>query len=206
MIEDETLEAEQQPKIVNQQEDTSVKDDSTSVEEQNTEEKQDETLSDLFGKPEEYDFNKVELPEGVVLDDEMTSELKKLSVEMNLSQKGADKLMTLGIAQVSKIQKFIENQQKEQIENFKLSLNADKEIGGANLKQSLSEANIAYKEFADDEVKNIFEKTGLNFHPSVVKMFKNIGEQMKDDTIHGTGGDKKQRTANDWFPSMKAIN
>lgn len=176
-------------------------------------EEQEKILDELFGKPEQYDFKSLEIPEGVELDTEMTSEFTKIASQLNLSQKGADELMKLGINQASKIQQtlntkideYVENQRQAQIEAFKISLNTDPEIGGTKLKQALIDANEAYNAFADDEVKDILAKTGLNMCPPIVKMFKRIGEQVKDDTIHQTGGDKKSRTADDWFPSMKDL-
>lgn len=157
--------------------------------------------------PENYDFKNVELPEGMELDKELTKEFSDAAKEMGLSQAKADKFMGMGVKLTSKIQEKFETALKEaqqnQIKSFKTMLNTDKEIGGANLKTTLQEANEAYQTFVSDEAADILAKTGLNNHPAIVKMFRDIGRQIKDDSIKGGRNQKHERTAEDWYPDMK---
>lgn len=166
---------------------------------------------ELFGMPENYDYSNIQLPENVVLDEDMTGQFNEIAKKLNLSQKAADEFMALGVQQVNKIneilpqkiEEYVNNQLEQQKADYKLLLNSDKELGGANLKQTLIDANEAYTAFANDEVMDALSKYGLNNYPPIVKMFRDIGRQLKDDTIHQSGGNKKQRTAADWFPSMQ---
>ena len=157
--------------------------------------------------PENYDFKNVELPDGMELDKDLTKEFTDAAKEMGLSQAKADKFMGMGVKLTSKIQEKFETALKEaqqnQIKSYKTMLNTDKEIGGANLKTTLQEANKAYQTFVSDEAADILAKTGLNNHPAIVKMFRDIGRQIKDDSIKGGQNQKHERTAEDWYPNMK---
>ena len=82
-------------------------------------------------------------------------------------------------------------------------LNTDPEIGGANLKDTLIEANEAYKTFVSDEAAQLLSDSGLNKHPAIVKVFRDIGRQLKNDSISGGQNSTKQRTAGDWYPDMQ---
>ena len=82
-------------------------------------------------------------------------------------------------------------------------LNTDPEIGGANLKQTLLEANVAYDTFVSDEAAALLQQVGLNNHPAIVKVFRDIGKQLKNDSIKGGGQNNAHtRTAADWYPEM----
>lgn len=160
--------------------------------------------------PETYDFKDVKLPDGMELDAELTGEFSSIAKEMKLSQAKADKFMGMGVKLSQKLQQNFENAIKEaqgnRIKEIKTMLNTDPEIGGANLKSTLLEANEAYKAFVSEEAANVLAETGLNNHPAIVKMFRDIGRQVKGDAIKGLGSPKHQRTAEDWYPSMKKQN
>lgn len=153
--------------------------------------------------PDNYDFKNVEIPEGMQLDEELTKEFSTVAKEMNLSQTKADKFMTMGVKLAEKIQNKMLNSYNEQINSYATMLNTDPEIGGAKLQQSLADANIAYKQFVPDDAAKLLSDTGLNKHPAIVKVFMNIGKQMKNDTVRQTGNVTKERTASDWYPEMK---
>lgn len=165
------------------------------------EEKTEETV------PESYDFKDVELPEGMELDKELTAEFSSAAKEMGLSQEKANKFMGMGVKLTSKIQEKFQEAMKDaqvnQIKAYKTMLNTDPEIGGANLKTTLTEANAAYEVFVSDDAANILSATGLNNHPAIVKMFRDIGRQVKSDTIRGGSNTQHVRTAEDWYPNMK---
>lgn len=157
--------------------------------------------------PENYDFKDVKLPDGMELDKDLTSEFSGIAKEMGLSQGKADKLMDMGVKLSTKLQeKFetaIKENQENQIKAYKTMLNTDPEIGGANLKQTLLEANVAYDTFVSDEAAALLQQVGLNNHPAIVKVFRDIGKQLKNDSIKGGGQNNAHtRTAADWYPEM----
>lgn len=156
--------------------------------------------------PENYDFSAVQLPEGMEFDKDLTKEFAGIAKDMGLSQDKADKLMGMGVKLSSKLQEnfeaAIKESQQNQIKAYKTMLNTDPEIGGANLQKVLTEANVAYDTFVSDEAASLLEQTGLNNHPAIVKVFREIGKQLKNDTIRGGKQNTHTRTAADWYPEM----
>lgn len=161
-----------------------------------------------FGKPEKYDYSMVELPEDYCYDEKLLNEFNELAGKYNLSQKSANELMSMAV-KLTKLMgenysKTMAEQNRQKINNYKQLLNTDREIGGANLLKTMSTANLAYSEFADDEVQKILTETGLNCHPQVVKMFYNIGKRMQNDSLYGvnSGAVLKENREDILFPTM----
>ncbi|MBR3655231.1 MAG: hypothetical protein IKR34_02245 [Candidatus Gastranaerophilales bacterium] len=176
--------------------------------EQKKQEGQEE--NDLFGKPETYDYKDVKLPENMKLDEDMKGKFNEYAAKLNLSQKGANDLVKMAVELTKTTQQrtvdSLGKLQEAQIEKYKQQLNSDSEIGGANLKESIATANLAYDEFfADEEMRSMIAQVGLNVHPKFVKALKAIGSQMKEDKIHSSGNpamDKRNRE-DILYPSME---
>lgn len=167
---------------------------------------EDEKYVEEEQAPENYDYSNVELPEGMELDKELTEEFSTAAKELNLSQAKADKFMSMGVKLTQKLndkfQSALKEAQENQIKAYTTMLNTDSEIGGAKLKQSLQDANVAYETFVSQEAADILAETGLNKHPAIVKVFMKIGKELKNDTIRQTGDSRKERSADDWYPNM----
>lgn len=169
--------------------------------------KQGET--ELFGKPEAgYDYKDIQLPEGMTLQKENTDKFNALAEKLNLSQKGANELMTLAVEHTKHIQTSLGDAfaqtQKEKTEGYKKELEKDPEIGGVKLKETLEVANIAYEKLSNNTVQDLLLEAGLNHHPEIVRMFYNMGKFMQDDKIRdGKNPSKSPQTAKDiLYPDM----
>ena len=153
--------------------------------------------------PESYDFK---VPDGMELDKDLADEFSAVAKEMKLSQSKAEKFMGIGEKLTQKMQARFEDAYKEaqanQIKAYETMLNTDPEIGGAKLQQALLDANEAYDKFMSDDAAKLLSDAGLNKHPAIVKVFMEIGKQIKNDSIKGGNGTQHERTASDWFPEM----
>lgn len=162
----------------------------------------------FFGKPEKYDYSGIELPENYCYDEALLNEFNELAGKYNLSQKSANELMSMAVKLTqlmgTNYSKTMAEQQRQQIENYKRNLLNDREIGGANFERTMRTANIAYTQFADNEVRNLLAQTGLNCHPKVVKMFYDIGKRMQNDSIYGVNiaATPKENREDILFPTM----
>lgn len=175
------------------------------------EEKKDEKTeeNELFGKPEAYDYKEVKLPENMQLDANMTTKFNEYAAKLNLSQKGANDLMQMAVELTEQTQQqTVEAMGKlteAKIAGYKQLLNTDSEVGGAKLNESIATANLAYDAFFKDEgLRELLAEGGLNVHPKFIKALKDIGLQMKNDSIHSAGGaagEKKERQ-DILYPSM----
>ena len=170
--------------------------DTENQEEIKPEEEEVNPNAEYFGKPEKYDYSELQLPEGMTLNKDTTEKLNGFIDKFDMSQKGANELMSLAIEHTQGVQKQLEQAFAQAIEAEKASyidlLNKDKEIGGAKLKESLSIANEAYEKFASDDYLKLMEEKGLNNHPAVVKVFYQIGKLVKSDDIHAGGNPPKE--------------
>ena len=161
-----------------------------------------------FGKPEKYDYSLVELPENYCYDEALLGEFNDLAGKYNLSQKGANELMSMAVKLTklmsSNYSTALAEQHKQKIDNYRQMLVTDSEIGGINLPKAMQAANIAYSEFANDDVQKLLAESGLNCHPQIVKMFYNIGKKMQNDTLHGINAVAvvKENREDILFPTM----
>ncbi len=161
-----------------------------------------------FGKPDKYDYSGIELPENYCYDENLLNEFNALAGKYNLSQKSANELMSMAVKLTqlmgSNYSKTMAEQQRQQVEDYKHNLINDREIGGANFERTIKTANIAYSQFADNEVRNLLSQTGLNCHPKVVKMFYEIGKRMQNDSIYGVNiaATPKENREDILFPTM----
>ena len=179
--------------------------------EQIADEKVTETIpfdEGCFGKPEQYDYSDVQLPSNYGYDEALLNEFNELAAKYNLSQKSANELMSMAVKLTqltdSNILKAQAEQHRQTVENYKRTLINDSEIGGANFEKTMKTANIAYTQFADEEVQKLLQETGLNCHPQVVKMFYNIGLKMQNDYIYGANAAAVQTENREdiLFPTM----
>ena len=161
-----------------------------------------------FGKPEKYDYSEVQLPEKYAYDEILLNEFNELAGKYNLSQKSANELMSMAVKLTQltdeNILKTQEEQHRQTVENYKRMLINDREIGGANFEKTMKTANMAYTQFADEQVQELLQQTGLNCHPQVVKMFYNIGLEMQNDVIYGANAAavQKENREDILFPTM----
>ena len=161
-----------------------------------------------FGKPEFYDYSNFKLPENYGYDEALLNEFNELAGKYNLSQKGADELMSMAVklAQLTSdnYSKTMAEQQRQKADSYKNALLTDGEIGGAKLNKSMVTANIAYSHFVEPEVQVLLQQTGLNCHPGIVKMFYKIGKQMQNDSVLGANISVPQKESREdiLFPTM----
>ena len=119
--------------------------------------------ADVLGAPDgDYSTDGIETPEGVTLAPQkaFTDIVAKMTPVLE-RQRAAD------VARVRAV--------------FDEKLRADPEIGGANLKATMNAANKAYARFVDQETAALLKASGLNHHPGIIRMFKDINDQISDD-------------------------
>ncbi len=167
-----------------------------------------DTEESCYGKPERYDYTGVQMPENYCYNEELLNEFNELAGKYNLSQKSANELMSMGVKLTQLMGKNYSQtqaeQQRQKTEEYKRTLINDREIGGANFERTMRTANIAYTQFANNEVQKVLAETGLNCHPQVVKMFYDIGRRMQNDTIYGVNiaAAPKENREDILFPTM----
>ena len=131
------------------------------------------------------DATEFQLPEGIKVDEKKMSSFKSLAKEMGLTKEQAQKLVDMDAQNIQNADKAFKDMQA----GWKAE--AIKQLG-ENAEQKLGEAAAAYKQFGDDEFVKLLKDTGLENHPAVVRVFRNIGSKISTDkTISATSGGVK---------------
>lgn len=153
-------------------------------------------FAESLGAPEgDYSTEGITLPEGMTIDEGTMQELGAVCREHGLSQKVFSSL-------VEKMSPVLEQRQAERLEGLRRQFledgRKDPEIGGARWKETMNSANAAYRKFANADAQKLLQATGLNCHPAIIRMFKNINAQISDDAVMRgrSAGPKKNSLAN----------
>lgn len=148
----------------------------------------------FFGKPDKYDYSKFSSIEEFGWDDELMNKLTPLAEKLNLSQESLELLMDLALEMSQKqkaaYEKDEEAKYQDSVVNFNKLFNEDSELPSANsmqLRKYMELANNAYSEFTSPKLKEILEKSGLVYHPELIKMFHKIGELSQEDNLSHCG-------------------
>ena len=157
--------------------------------------------NELTGAPE-ADYEAFEIPEGIQVNEEGLTEFKTLAKELNLSQKGAQRLvdfqMQMNARQAEQAVQAYQDQQTEWLK----ALKSDPEIGGNDFAKKQAQARKVVEKYADDDFKQRYSAwdaennpngTGLGNDPVLVRMFYKIAQDvLPDDPPSGNRGDAPQ--------------
>lgn len=133
------------------------------------------------GPPEKYEFRQ---PDGVSLNDKVIEAYSEVAKELGLPQEAAQKVIDkVGPAMAQ----LAADQQKALVNGWIEQSKADKEFGGANLKDSLVIANRAINQFASPALKELLGKSGLAEHPEVIRLFTQVGKSISEDKVIVSG-------------------
>lgn len=149
--------------------------------------------SDAVEKPSEpevvKDEDKFDFPEGYKVNDEKVKNFISIAKELKLTKEQAQKLVDMDTKNIIEADKAF-NAMKESWKQDTL-----KELG-ENADKKLGEASMAFKQFGDDEFVKLMKDTGLENHPAVVRVFRNISSKIATDkTVSATSnGVKSSKT------------
>lgn len=162
---------------------------------------QDGPSKDWFGAPTDgYTSDGINMPEGYELDQNVAENLAGVCQEMGLSQKAFSQI-------VNKMTPVLEAQQTAAVEQFRQNnlkaFYADKQIGGANAKATLEQANKAYMNLVPEGLQDIFKRSGLNTHPEMIRMFHSISQRLSDDKVVRGGRASEAPSLANFFNNSK---
>jgi len=158
--------------------------------------------------PQEQPSTKVEQSTEEV---EATKETYDIRPPTGLDQSAVDRIVSFaterGLSNEA-AQALVENEW-EAVERFKVTsaeaaystaeswlkqAQEDEEIGGDKFDESVRLAQHALTELANDDLKELFNKTGLGNHPDLIRMFTRLGKYLQGDSFgqgNANGGNKE---------------
>lgn len=126
---------------------------------------------------EEVDYSKIELADGLTMDQLALDEYIPVFKELNLNAEQAKKLVDIYANQQLKAA----DEYQKTITAWENAARADKEYGGDKLNESLSIATGALEKFGTPELKQVLNESGLGNHPEVIRFMKRVGDAIRED-------------------------
>jgi hypothetical protein len=152
----------------------------------------DDQAAAADGPPETYELTPLKIAgeDGaeieVPIDAALLTEATPIFKEAGLTNEQAQKLAPL----VLKVQDRLVEQQADDFAAMRAGwakdARADKEIGGANWKETETLAAKALDTFGagkDSEFRKLLNESGFGDHPEMIRMFRNIGEKLGEDPL-----------------------
>lgn len=172
------------------------------TDEQKAEREKTERLAELHGAPE-GDYADFALPEGVKLDETGAKSLADIAKELNLSQKGAQKLIDLGVEKQQRDAETARAQLETVHTGWVNATKTDKEFGGDKLPQSLAVAQKALKEFGSPELNELVVGARLGDHPEFVRLMYRVGQKLSEAPIVRGSPSTRGTPESVLYPSLK---
>jgi predicted transcriptional regulator len=169
------------------------------------EENEQKIEHESLGKPENYDFSKLEND----VSETVSTAFSDIAKELDLSQSAAEKILD----KMSPVmQKHNRESADKMIADWTEQTKKDSEIGGSRLKENTTLAVKALDKFGNDSFRNLLNESGLGNHPEVIRFLSKIGKTTTVDTELvsgnkvGSGRDPNkprdfQELANTMYPS-----
>lgn len=131
------------------------------------------------------DSTEFKIPDGMKIDEKKMASFKTVAKELGLTKDQAQKLVDMDAQNIQNADNAFREMQKKWKEDTMKEL-------GENAEQKLGEAAAAFKRFGDDEFVKLLKDTGLENHPAMVRVFRNIGSKLAvDKTVPGTSNGVK---------------
>lgn len=163
---------------------------------QETEQPPEDPAAEFHGAPE-GDYEMIELPEGMTVDQDALGAFTPVAKELGLSQAGFAKVVET-YAQtilpqvqdrvVDNLQKDISAQHAAWANESMEMLRTDDTFKGMKLEDVQQVAAKALDRFGGTEIREFLQTTGLGNHPAFLKAFYHIGTAISEDTTFERGG------------------
>lgn len=151
------------------------------------------------------------LPEGFQADEAILGKFRGLAKDMGLDGAKAQALIDLYAEAGTALSQKMDAAHTQQVQAWGEAISKDKDLGGDNLASTRKLADAALSRFATPELRTLLNETGLGNHPDLVRVFRDIGRALSDDTVtRGSPGSGVSSPANDeqafldtLYPTMK---
>lgn len=141
--------------------------------------------AEFHGAPEATaDYEPFVAPDGMTIDEGLAEAFKPIARELNLNQKGAQKLVDLKA-------KDVQAQTKrwgDHLVELKNIAQADPEIGGAEYPKAVAVAKGAISKYGTPAFRKMLNDYGVGAHPEMIKFMRKVGLAMGETPVLESGG------------------
>lgn len=133
------------------------------------------------------------MPDGMEADPATTQRFSAVFKELDLPQEAAQRLVTEQAELV-----------RAQVAGWREASLADKEFGGDKFDENLAVAKRALEKFGTPEFNAWLDRSGLGFHPELIRAFYRAGKAISEDGfVPGRAGNNAgQSIAQRMYPGM----
>jgi hypothetical protein len=138
-----------------------------------------------LGRPEtadKYEFQKVEVPASLPIDETMVKGFKEKAFELGLSAKAANALNAWYLNTMGAVHTKILADYDTEVKGHESRI---KEAWGANFEPNMQLAMKTFERYATPEIKKQVEASGLGNNPFFVELFYKVGTEMSEDILRG---------------------
>lgn len=154
---------------------------------------------DQQGVPEQYQWT---TPDGLTLDPATLDAYSAAARELGLPQDQAQSIIDRVVPAMVQAQAA---QTDAAVKAWESATQADPEIGGDKLAESLATAKRALSELGSPALSEFLNITGLGSHPEIIRMMAKAGRALGPDTIppRGAGPGQGESVLDRLYPTMK---
>lgn len=138
--------------------------------------------------PEKYEVN---VPDSLIMDDELMGNFQIVAKDAGLTQPQAQKIADLWHAT---IEKSLVERRGEADKSMK-ALQSD---WGKDYDKNVALAKKAVNHFGDKELVDYLNATGMGNHTKLIKLFKEVGKAISEDSMIGIEQKEKPREVDRW--------
>lgn len=128
-------------------------------------------------------------PEGLQLDAELVTAATPVFRDIGLNDEQANKLLPLVPRIEERVIGALHDEFTATKTTWEKQARSDKEIGGSKWNESMSLAARALNAggaLPGSEVRKLLDDSGLGYHPTMIRLFRNIGQRLKAAGVGGT--------------------
>ena len=171
-----------------------------------TDESSEDEVNDFYskvGRPDSPDKYAINLPEGVDYDKELIGKFYEVAYENGLSNKQAQSAIEF----YNRINDDMSINQESQMQQSRVDSEAvlKKEWGLGDYNKNLALSKKAFKRFADNDLKEFVDKTGMSNNVAMIKFLYKIGSAFSDPDMGGSGKDSANVDADSAKLEINAI-
>ena len=144
--------------------------------------------------PEKYEFT---APKGAVLDAPTVAAFSTVAKELGLTQEAAQKVVDQLVPTLAQRATEVQTEAlKAAVTRWVGEVQADPEIGGDKMVDSVAAANKAIAAFGTPALRALLDASGLGNNPEFVRVFSKIGKAISEDKFV-IGGRQPLKGTND---------
>jgi len=117
-------------------------------------------------------------PEGFEVDEAAVADFGAWAERAGVGEAPAQELVDLYVRTRQQEAESQRQAQVAQLQDWERQVKTDRELGGADLERKLAVARAPLERFADPELRDLLDATGLGSHPGVVRLFYRLGQAL----------------------------